>query len=84
MSLLGGMEERVIMGEGRRGRKEEDVERKLDIGEIREAIKKLKEWKAMGRDGIPGEAWKFGGEALEEWIWKLCDDIWNGAGWPEG
>jgi len=84
MSLLGGIEERVVMGEGRRESGEKEEERGLDRGEIKEAIKKLKEGKAMGRDGIPGEAWKYGGEALEEWIWNLCNGVWKGAGWPEG
>jgi len=84
MSLLGGIEERVVMGEGRRGSREEDEERELDRGEVRETIKKIKEGKALGRDGIPGEAWKHGGEPLEEWIYKLCNDIWRGEGWKEG
>jgi len=43
--------------------------------EIRRAIGKIKEGKAAGIDGIPGEVWKFGGRGLEEWVWKFCDRI---------
>jgi hypothetical protein len=37
----------------------------------------------VGIDGIPGEVWKYGGEELEEWVWRFCERIWNGEGWPE-
>lgn len=32
----------------------------------------------MGRDGVPGEAWKYGGEEVERWIWKVCRRVWGG------
>jgi len=43
-----------------------------EIGEVRNAIKKLKVKKAAGVDGIPMEAWKF---ADEELIKELADLI---------
>ncbi|XP_018375576.1 PREDICTED: uncharacterized protein LOC108769213 [Trachymyrmex cornetzi] len=37
----------------------------------------------MGVDGVPNEVWKYGGEGLEEWVWKMCNEVWKGEGWPE-
>lgn len=27
--------------------------------------------------------WKFGGEEIEEWVWRVCNGVWKGEGWPE-
>jgi len=82
MGLLGGVEMKAVMGEGRKTR---DIEEKeISRKEIKEAMKRIKEGKATGGEGIPGEAWKYGGVEVEEWIWNLCNDIWKGKGWPEG
>jgi len=27
--------------------------------------------------------WKYGGEKLEEWVWKFCNKVWREEGWPE-
>jgi len=24
-----------------------------------------------------------GGEVLEEWVWRFCNKVWRGEGWPE-
>jgi len=40
------------------------MEEEIGIGEVRNAIKKLKVKKAAGVDGIPIESWKFAGEEL--------------------
>ncbi|XP_024876545.1 vicilin-like seed storage protein At2g18540 [Temnothorax curvispinosus] len=84
MQLLGGVEGRVKMGEdeGREG-KEREEEEEISIEEMRRAIRKLKDGKAMGRDGIPGEAWKYGGKELETWAWRYINRVWKGGGWPE-
>jgi len=29
----------------------------------------------MGGDGIPGKAWKYGGEEMEEWVWEMYNRI---------
>jgi len=52
--------------------------------EVKETVSRLKEGKAMGLDGIPGEAWRYGGEEVEKWIWEYCNEVWRGEGWPEG
>jgi len=63
MRLLGGLEHRVKEGEGRRREEEEE---EISREEIKEAIMKLREGKAAGIDGMPGEVWIYGGEELTE------------------
>ncbi|XP_025163183.1 uncharacterized protein LOC112590540 [Harpegnathos saltator] len=46
-------------------------------------MKKLKDNKAVGGDEIPNEAWKYGGERMEEWIREMCNRVWRGEEWPE-
>lgn len=53
----------------------------LEREEIGRVLRMLKDGKAAGLDEIPGEAWKYGGEKVEEWIWKFCSRIWNGEEW---
>jgi len=59
------------------------MRRKRSRGEVREAVKKLKEGKTVGGDGISGEMWKFGGERLEGYLWDLCNRVWKGEEWIE-
>lgn len=81
MKLLGGVDYKVVKrGKGRRG---EDEERELGWDEIKRIIEKQRKGKAAGGDGIPGEVWKYGGEGMEKWVWKLCNRVWRGEGWPE-
>lgn len=56
----------------------------IDRGRVKKAIGRMKDGKAEGADGIPGEVWKYGGEEMEEWIWEVCNGVWMGRGWPEG
>lgn len=68
------------MGEvGREDGEEEEIRRE----DIKGIIKKLKEGKAAGLDGIPNEAWRYGGEEVKDWVWKFCNKVWRGEGWPE-
>lgn len=60
------IEGRVVRGK-REGSWEQDRERQISKGELKEAVKRMKDGKAEGIDGIPSEAWKYGGEELEEW-----------------
>lgn len=49
--------------------------------EIKGALGKLRDKKAIGNDNIPAEVWKYGGEELEGWIWDICNKVWRGEGW---
>ncbi|XP_024875210.1 ABC transporter F family member 4-like [Temnothorax curvispinosus] len=80
MELMGGMENRVVKGEGGGSRQREE---EIELEEVRNVIKKLKAGKAIGNDGIPNEAWKYGGEEMEKWIWEICKKVWRGEGWPK-
>jgi len=77
---MGGMENRVVKGEGGRDRQEE---KEIELEEVKNVIKKLKTEKGIGNDRIPNEAWKFGGEEIVRWIWEICKRVWRGEGWPE-
>lgn len=48
-----------------KGSREGDGEEKIGRREILETIKRLKDGKAAGIDGIPGKVWRYGGEELE-------------------
>ncbi|KAL6419709.1 hypothetical protein ACFW04_013673 [Cataglyphis niger] len=60
-----------------------DEEESISRSEIKAVNGRLKDNKAVGTDGIPAEVWKYGGENMEEWIWKICNRIWKGEGWIE-
>ncbi|VVC36479.1 Reverse transcriptase domain [Cinara cedri] len=51
--------------------------------EVKKAINSLKNWKAPGTDGIPAELIKYGGEALHQAIYDLCQKLWNDEELPE-
>lgn len=70
----------MIRGGERRGK---DEEMEISREEIREAIGNLRVRKAAGRDEVPDEVWKYGGEEVEEWVWRYCNGVWKGGGWPE-
>ena len=53
------------------------------IGEVKTAIKTLKNSKSPGKDNIPSEIWKFGGEALENRLYKLIGMIWREEKTPD-
>ncbi|XP_024868964.1 caldesmon-like [Temnothorax curvispinosus] len=61
MELMGGVENRVVKGEGGRDRQDEE---EIELEEVRNVIKKLKTGKAIGKDGIPNKVWKYGGEEM--------------------
>ncbi|XP_071568793.1 uncharacterized protein [Temnothorax nylanderi] len=72
MELMGGMENRVVKGDGGGNRHEEE---EIELEEIRNVVKKLKTGKAISRDGIPNEVWKFGGEEMVRWVWEICKQV---------
>jgi len=68
---------------GIRGERMKDNEGEITRGEIVKALGRIKDGKAVGGDGIPGEVWKYGGERMEGYIWEICNKIWRGEGWVE-
>ncbi|KMQ88292.1 hypothetical protein RF55_12246 [Lasius niger] len=81
-----GVEGRVTL-EISKGWKE-DEEEMLRKEEIKGALGKLRDKKAVGNNNILAEVWKYGGEELEGWIWDICNKVWRGEGcikeWNKG
>lgn len=68
--LLGEIEGKVVRGRRERlgGRVRREEEEMLGREEIRRAIDRGKDNKAVGIDGVPSEVWKYEGEELEKWV----------------
>lgn len=79
MRLLGGVNNRITE-ENREEKKGHEEE--ISKEEVKEVFKRIKKGKA-GIDGIPGEAWKYGGTNTMEWTWIFYNRVWKGEGWPE-
>lgn len=69
--------------EWRRGEGNDEEEGIMNKEELKVILRKLKDDKAVGCDGIPNEVWKYGGESLEEGIRQICNRVWRGEQWPE-
>lgn len=69
-------------GKGKEGRAGHGEKRKEDISrvEIKGMIRKMRDWKAARMDEIPGEAWRYGEDDMERWIWDFCNRIWRERG----
>jgi hypothetical protein len=53
------------------------INRPLELEEVSAAIRKVKEGKASGLDGISIEMIKAGGEVMERALWKLFSEVWE-------
>lgn len=62
MGLLGGVEERVVRDIERENRMEGQDERDIEWEKVMKMIRRIKDGKVMGRDGVLSEAWKYGEE----------------------
>ncbi|KAL0100533.1 hypothetical protein PUN28_019683 [Cardiocondyla obscurior] len=65
-NIMEGVDYRVV--KRRREEKEEMEGEELSKEEVKKTLKKIKEEKAVGGDGIPGEVWKYGRKKEEDWI----------------
>ncbi|KMQ96026.1 rna-directed dna polymerase from mobile element jockey-like protein [Lasius niger] len=93
MKLLGGSEEKEeadnrneeIGDKGDIGeiKKKSEEEKLLEEEEIVEAVKKMKIGKAAGIDGIPLEAWKYGGMEVRRRLVNLINQIWMDGEMPK-
>ena len=54
----------------------ERMNRPLEIKEVTNAISKLKIGKAVGIDGITNEILRFGGEEVQQAVWRMMNEIW--------
>ncbi|KAL6418191.1 hypothetical protein ACFW04_012287 [Cataglyphis niger] len=74
-----------LVNRGRRKRRKvnEDISMEEWDGYFRNLLGGSRDNKTVGADGIPAEVWKYGGENMEEWIWKICNRVWKGEGWIE-
>ena len=62
---------------------ENELEPEVLLDEIRKAIHKLKNDKAVGLDGIPAEALKAGGETVVSLLKSIIDHVWKTGEWPD-
>lgn len=62
MRLLRVVESRVIRDGGKKGGKK--TRKHISREEIRVAMRKLRDGKAVGMDEIPNEAWKYGRDRI--------------------
>jgi hypothetical protein len=56
---------------------EENVELDIDEMDVELAIKELQNYKAPGTDGLPAELFKYGGDILNKYLYKLISEIWT-------
>ena len=60
-----------------------DEEPDITRSEVKAAVRKLKNRKAAGPDGLPGELLKHGGEPVIDFLHKLINEIWRTNNIPE-
>ncbi len=54
-------------------------EENITYEEVNQAIKRLKNGKAAGIDGITAEMLKCGGDVVTKWMVKICHVAWEGG-----
>lgn len=66
------------------GGRGEDEEEEIGREELGKIVRRLRDGKAAGGDGISNEVWKYGGVEVERCLWELCNKVWKGGGGPGG
>lgn len=49
----------------------------------RESDRKVKNGKALEKDKMENEVWKYRGKGLKKMVWEVCRMVWEGAKWSE-
>jgi len=80
--VIGGVDNRILRG-GVNGVEEGIAEEMISWEEIRSVVREMKDMGRLWERMMSNEIWKYGGEELEEWVWKFCNKVWRGEGWPE-
>ena len=57
--------------------------RRIQVQEVREALKMMKVGKAMGPDGIPIKVWRCLGDLAIVWLTKMFNNIYRSHKMPE-
>ncbi len=52
---------------------------RIPYEEVNQAVKRLKNGKAAGIDGIEAEMFKCGGDVITKWMVKICQVAWEGV-----
>lgn len=73
--MLGDVESRVVRGG-------EEREKEISKREIKEAMKRLKDGKAVGINETRESMEVRGRRGMEEWVWNFCNRM-EEEGWPE-
>ena len=50
----------------------------VNVDDMRNAVKKLKNGKSSGIDGITSEMLRYGGESVIEWLTRVCGTLGRG------
>ena len=58
------------------------MDKPISLDEVKAAIHKLKRGKAVGIDGIMNEVFKFSGDQVATYLWKLFDSIFESENFP--
>lgn len=84
MELLGGEDIEETLGQEmyKQAERFED-QKEVEEEEIGKAVMKLKVGKAVGTDGIPLEAWRYGGEAIKKGLIEVIRKAWRDGVIPE-
>ncbi|XP_066597110.1 golgin subfamily A member 6-like protein 22 [Prorops nasuta] len=82
---LEGKEERERGCERKESRGEEKRRgNEIEEREVEREFNRLKPGKAAGENGVGNEVWKYGGKGVRREVWRICNGVWKGEGWPEG
>lgn len=63
--------------------KVEPLVKEISMEEVRAAIRSHKNWKAPGSDNIPSELIKYGGDDMQNFIYRSCLRVWQEEKMPE-